>query len=1028
MNAERILGLDITKKRIGWSLVEHNPNDSSENLLVDCGGFDFNAGEIPKTGESPNLPRRNARLARRTIKKRRRRKLAIRKLLLDSGLIDTTDTQELFHGKNLISPWDLRTEALDRKLSDNELARVLYHIVSHRGYQFTRAEEMDMNDGESGKMKEGGRALVAGMEERGSRTIGEYVATLERKRNTLLVVFDKNGDQIIDKKTKLPKTESTYDRSIHRSLLRKEIEAIFVAQQCFGNNKATNELRKVFEDIAFFTPDPQSTERLLGKCTFYPEETRAVKASKDAEEFVALTRFINCVLEMPGTGTEKKLTSFIGLDKLMAMAYEKPAITHTDIRKLLNLGDEWIFKGIKYDSKTKKASKKAAKEKSGLFDGSDEPQEEIVLDLTKGEKKALVEMKAYHVLNGILSEDVNFSQKGVYAEFGSIRQAYNDIAFALTVERGDNAIKVRLNKLFLEEATIQKLIDAADPKVFKETIMLSHKALTTILPQMREGKRYDEAVAELGMPTFDKSRFLPALEKTNIDVNNPIVLRVVAKLRTVVNEIIRHHGSFHKVHIELGRDMNTKSEQKMIDSAQRERETQKKIAAKRIEELFGDTVKQSRRNIEKMMLWAQQNEMCLYTGKHIELERLYEDGYAVVDYVLPRSRSFDESFGNMVLTFAQEKIEKEDMTPFEWFGDNGDKWESFKSLLSSPAFIYKLGRGKVHRLIKENFNDQSAIDAASKRLENSRAYAAKVIKELFEDYLDMPKSPLGGKIQVFTRNAWLTAELRRQWIGYEAQHEYDDRISVLNAILVAFSTQDMIQNLSQHFKWKETKWTKEWLQNKRDAGEEVQSWEKEKKQLPLPYPSFRTDVAELLKHDQSHFDKNGVWRRRMLIAKTPRKKTTGPAHDAGVSSAKQFSNAKGVLVRQGTAIAAHKSMLRLDVFKNGAKNAFIPIYVSDMRKPLSNEALTGSNSATGQMQDENFKFTIWPDDLVGVVSKGRESIGYFAGFDRSRIGFEITNARPGVGMAEIIKYSVNPLGFFSPIKSEPRLLTKAKRK
>lgn len=74
MDSERILGLDITKKRIGWSLIDYNPSSPSENLLIDCGGFDFNAGEIPKTGESPNKPRRDARLARRTINKRRIRK------------------------------------------------------------------------------------------------------------------------------------------------------------------------------------------------------------------------------------------------------------------------------------------------------------------------------------------------------------------------------------------------------------------------------------------------------------------------------------------------------------------------------------------------------------------------------------------------------------------------------------------------------------------------------------------------------------------------------------------------------------------------------------------------------------------------------------------------------------------------------------------------------------------------------------------------------------------------------------------
>ncbi len=1013
MSFERILGLDITKKRIGWALIEHNPNDKDENLLVDCGGFDFNAGEIPKTGESLNLPRRNARLARRTIKKRRRRKLAIRKLLLDYGLISTIDTQDLFHGKNLASPWELRSNALDGKLSDSEFARVLYHIVSHRGYQFTRAEEMDMNDGESGKMKEGGRALVAAMEEGGSRTIGEYLSTLERKRNR---------PQLNEKKGIL---ESVYDRSIHRSLLRKEVEAIFVSQQCFGNDKATDELRKAFDDIAFFTPDPQSTERLLGKCTFFPDEIRAVKASRDAEEFVALTRFINCVLEMPGVGVEKKLTSFIGLDKLMAMAHEKPSITHTDIRKILNLGDEWIFKGIKYDSKTKKASKKAAKEKTGLLDGAGEPQEKIVLDLTKGEKKALVEMKAYHVLKNALQDD-----------FTILDGIYNDVAFILTVERGDNAITSRLEKLGVSKETIVKLIGAADPKIFKETIMLSHKALNTILPQMREGKRYDEAALELGMPTFEKGRFLPALTSTKIDVNNPIVLRVVAKLRTLVNEIIRYHGSFHKVQIELGRDMNTKTEQKMIDSAQREREAQKKLATKRIEELFGDTVKPSRRNVEKMMLWAQQNEICLYSGKHIELELLYEDGYAVVDYILPRSRSFDESFGNMVLTFAQEKIAKEDMTPFEWFGDNGDKWESFKSLLSSPAFMYKLGRGKVHRLIKENFNDQSATDAASKRLENSRAYAAKVIKELFEDYLDMPKSPLGGKIQVFTRNAWLTAELRRQFIGYDKQNDYIDRMSVLNAILVAFSTQGMIQNLSQHFKWKETVWTKEWLQNKRDAGEEVQSWEKEKKQFPLPYPSFKSDVAKLLEHDQSHFDKNGVWRKRLLISHAPQRATTGQAHDATVLSPKYLKDNNGfTTVRGGNGVCKTPEIARVDVYRVGNKNGFHILSFVDMAKPYKPNILIKDGAIMPVKSDEaefQFSLTTSENDLIGIVDKkGEEHLVWLNSIRRGSFQAAVyypdgRKWQPVLSSVELKKYTVTPLGFVYQVKSEKLQKTKGK--
>ncbi|MBW6487535.1 type II CRISPR RNA-guided endonuclease Cas9 [Sulfurimonas sp.] len=1007
---ERILGLDITKKRIGWALIEHNPKDTSENLIVDCGGFDFNAGEIPKTGESPNKPRRDARLARRTIKKKRKRKAAMRSLFVEYDLLNKDIDFEVFISQN-ISPWHLRAKALGELLDGEELARILYHIGGKRGYQFTRAEEIDMHDGESGKIKEAGRALVSAIEESSSKTVGEYLAKLDRKRNTHIAVVDKKG-----KTSK----EATYDRSTPRWLLKQEIDVIFTTQQSLGSKITTNELKKEFKDLAFFMPDPQSTERLLGKCTFFPNETRAVKASLDAEEFVALTRFINCVLEMSGTGIEKKITELMPLDELMTMAKEKASISHSDIRKRLSLGDEWIFKGVKYDTKTKKASKKAAIAKTGLF--NEEPEDEIVLDY-KYEKKALVEMKAYHTLKNALMDD-----------FKAIEGVYNDVAFVLTVERGENSIKTRLQKLGLKESIIEKLIEKADPKIFKETINLSHKALDVVLPKMREGMRYDQSVLELGVTTFDKSHFLPALINTNIEVNNPIVLRVVAKLRTIVNEVIRFHGSFHKVHIELGSDMNTNAEKKMIDAAQREREAQKNIAKTKIKELFGEKINhENRRNIEKMMLFTQQNEMDLYTGKKFEIERLYEDGYAAVDYILPRSRSFDETFGNKVLTFAEQKIDKEDKTPFEWLGDNSDKWESFKSLVSSPMFFAKLGRGKVNRLLKENFNDQSAADAASKRLEKSRQYAARVIKQLFEDYLDMPKSPLGGKIQVFTRNAWLTAELRRQWIGFETYQEHADRISVLNAILVAFSTEHMIKNLTQHFKWKETKWTKEWLQSKRDKGEEAVSWEKEKKRFDKPYPEFKTDAIKLLQYDRSEYDRNGVLRKRLLIAKTPRKSTTGPAHDAGVSSIKGFGeNAKGVVVRDGTALAAHKSIFRLDVFKNGKKNAFIPIYIADTKKPLSDVALIDSRGNTDVVSGEEFKFTLYRNDLIGIMQKGNMRIGYYTSFNRATLALDIIADTPltiGGGTAEIVKYTVDPLGFYYPVKSEPRMPTlKQKRK
>lgn len=990
---ERILGLDINKNSIGWSLIEHDPKDDTNNLIVDCGVYEFKAGEIPKTGESPNTPRINARTQRNTIRKRRIRKNEIRKLFVEHGLFPREaieDKSLIFCEKGKLStPWELRKKALYEKLTPIEFGKALFHIAAHRGYQFTRAEEADgLNDGESGKLKEGGRALLKAYQDSGCLTIGEYISSLDRRRNR---------PQINEKKgTK----ESVYDRSIHRPLLKAEVEAIFETQQKLGNALATAELKAKYSDIVFFIPEPQSTERLIGKCTFFPEEKRAVKRSYLAERFVALTHILNCVVVYLDGGYEQKIVELKTIDELLELAYSSEEVKYSDLRKFLGLNEGIIFKGLKYDSKVKKAAKTKASSQNSLIPAD----EEVVLDFSKTEKKVFLSLKGWHEIKNAVSPEA-------FLAFDNA--TLDDISYILTVNKGEKTQEGLLANLLKSKTAlpdsclvevVNSLIQKTNPKTFKDTVNLSLKALKIIIPDMEKGMRYDEAAAQLGAPTAIKQKLLPPLEKTDIYVNNPLVLRSVARLRKLVNAIIHRYGMFHKVHIETGKDMSTKKEKELIRFAQRERENAKKEAEKQIKELFGDSVKPSRKNIDKYRLWSQQDGKCLYTGDAILIERLYEDGYAKIDYILPRSRSFDESFGNMVLTLSGVAMDKGDKTAFELFGHDTGRWSEYKARVTSPSSYAKLGRGKVNRLIKENFNEQSAMSEREKRLEQARVYAAKVVKELFENYLDMPKSPNGGKQQVFTRNAWLTAELRRQWIGYDEQEKYmDARLPALNAVIVAFSGQKQVENLAQYFKWKETEWAKE------------------KKQYPLPYDNFKTDAEKLLEWDRSHNDKNGKYRRRILISRAPNRTVTGQAHEVGCVSSKKYKGNAGVKLQNGMAIADHKDMVRLDVFVKDGKNAFVPIYVADMKKPLSNEALIAKGKK-GFVADSEFKFSLFPGDMVSVG----ETMGSYLSFDRTNLNLTIKSDkeyRAGAIKSEILKFEVDQMGYISTVKYEKRKST-----
>ena len=79
---ERILGLDIGISSLGWAVINYDKTNSENNSIVKSGVRIFTIAENPKTGESLALPRRNARSARRTIKRKKQRLKAIKNLFV----------------------------------------------------------------------------------------------------------------------------------------------------------------------------------------------------------------------------------------------------------------------------------------------------------------------------------------------------------------------------------------------------------------------------------------------------------------------------------------------------------------------------------------------------------------------------------------------------------------------------------------------------------------------------------------------------------------------------------------------------------------------------------------------------------------------------------------------------------------------------------------------------------------------------------------------------------------------------------
>lgn len=982
---ERILGIDLGIASLGWAVIEYDKENDANNKIVDCGVRLFTAAETPKEKESPNKARREARGIRRVIKRRRIRMNEIKKLCIAHKLLgqDDIDLENgIFNASKKENPkasridvWELRHDALSRKLIGEEFARILIHIAKHRGYKFNGDDEADE---ESGKVKKAGMELRTKFETAGCRSVGEWLWNERRhhgrKRN-------KSGD---------------YEISIHRDFLVSEIDTIFAEQNRLGNPSATEELKEAYKNIAFYVRPMQSIEHMVGSCTYFPDQKRAPKSSPTAERFVALGKFFSTVV-VDNEGNEKKIIELKSIDELMSFATSKEKIDYKQLRKFLVLGENQIFKGLAYKGKPKKSKK-----------GEDAETQEWEFDKADAEKKVWINLKGHAALKAALGDE-RFSHL-----LGDI-DAADEIAKVLTYYKDERQKREELAKLSLDAQSIEALCKIG----FTDFVQLSFKALKAILPEMENGKRYDEAVALLGKPAFEKSIFLPPLKDTDIDILNPTVIRAFAQFRKVANALVKKYDGFDKVHFELAREVNTKEDRKRWE---KDRDKNEKIHRQISEQLAEHEIKQNYKNVLKLKLRSEQKDTCPYCQQNLNYPAIFEDRYAEIDHILPLSRSQDDSYVNKVLVHSKCNQDKKNQTPYEWLSVDEKRWNAFKLFVLSES---SLGKRKKHYLLKENFGDlQSQNEFISRNINDTR-YMSKAIKDYCKDFWQLNSND-GERIQV--RSGKLTSALRHQW-GLDSKNRDTHTHHAADAIMIAFSTPSMVQKLSNYYRDKE-----------------IQR-EKEKPIFKAPIEHLREAVekALTLERNEKIITKDGrvIELHRLLISRPPRASVTGAAHKETIQSPSDYRG-RGVSINDGKGMCDNGDMPRVDVFTKDGKYYLVPIYVADFAKEeLPNITAYGEELP----ENVNFIFTIYKDEIVGITTKAtankpaKEVKGYFVqligpsvllnSFDNGEVEFfRYDNAKKKyvcqlniLNALAVKKYTIDPLGYYHEVKHETRLGT-----
>lgn len=1035
------LGIDIGIASTGFAGIEVDNGGKPKNIKF-CGVHIFEAAENPKDGASLAAPRREKRGMRRVIGGRAQRKKAIRRLLAQHGLhnIEVIDIPEA--GKSV---WDLRKEALERRLDDAEFVRVLFHIAKRRGFQSNR-KGSEPNDTEGKKALNGAKELQEAMVAANAPTVGAYLATLPKKRN---------GD-------------GSYDRFVTRDLLRQEVKKIFEVQKKFGNEKATPELLLTYagdgdpkkrntlegDGIAFYQKPLQSSENLVGTCVLTGEK-RAPKFSYTAELFVLWSKLNNTRLKNV-SGIEEKLTPD-QKNKLLNLTHKnKTGVTYKQARKELGLGNDERF-NIGYRK----------------IKDEDDSWEKI---RDTAEKADFLKLTGYHALKSALDTG---SEADWTKWIGSEREKLDQIAWILSFEKDIKRITDRLAGLGLKAGQIDRLTDITS---FSKSVDLSLKAIRDILPYMQDGLTYDKACEEAGYNHSRKDN--KGLDKIPPfdDIRNPVVNRALAQARKVINACIREYGMPETIIVELARDAGIPfgdRNPKAIERQQKKNESYRNEAKAHMAEILGiipDNI--SGEDILKYRLWKEQKAACCYCGFEITPATLKDPLATQIDHIIPYSRSWNDSYMNKVLCHLSCNQEKGNRTPYEWLNSTG-RWDGIE------AFARSLPPKKGENLLIENFDEEKANNWKSRALNDTR-YMARALKNHLEQSLALGE---GNRVQ--TRNGALTANLRGAW-GLSKTRE-NDRHHAVDAIVLACSTQGMVK---QHADWNKYEARRKnpaqqplppapWETFRSDVMNKVFGPKNEQgirtggifvSRMPvrkvtgaahqetirsikkladgsqkiiqrvklsgLTLPMLENIVdkdrniklyAILKERLEAHGGKTDKAFAEAIYMPTNDPEKQGPR----INSVRIITNEKSGLEING-GLASNGDQIRIDVFQKNGRYFLIPIYVHHFTQAhLPNKAIIQGKDERDweDVTDDMFLFSLYKNDLIRIQSKNDEYFAYYMGtVDRSTGNISIRThdsdssfgkdgtTRTGVKtLLAFEKYSVDYFGNKHRIKKELRL-------
>ncbi|GGF40640.1 type II CRISPR RNA-guided endonuclease Cas9 [Echinicola rosea] len=299
-------------------------------------------------------------------------------------------------------------------------------------------------------------------------------------------------------------------------------------------------------------------------------------------------------------------------------------------------------------------------------------------------------------------------------------------------------------------------------------------------------------------------------------LRNPVVEQVVCETLRVVRDIWKKyrindpHYQFDEIHVELGREMkNSADKRKQLSSTINENENTNFRIKEVLKELMEDPlvegnvrsyspgqqeilklyeegvyknpdarydtvseneIQKIRRNsnpsksdILRYKLWLEQGYISPYTGKPIQLSKLFTTAYQI-EHIIPQSRYFDNSFGNKIICESTINEDKDNKTAYEYLKAKGGSIINGHLLLKLDEYeahvsrYFKNNKTKLKNLLSEDIPE----GFINRQLNDSR-YISKLVKGLLSNIVRENNEKEATSKNLIPVNGAITSKLKKDW-------------------------------------------------------------------------------------------------------------------------------------------------------------------------------------------------------------------------------------------------------------------------